>query len=222
MTINTTATFTVTATISNSAAITYSLLPTPPYTSIPVGMTINSQTGVITYINTVAAPIPVDFDQTYSATVVATSGVESESLAITITVFGLDHAPGWLTQPGSLGSYLIDQWVELVFHTYDPNDATVTYSLTYVPLDFPYTLTPTGFLYGESPLTAVQTIWEFTVTATSPTGSTAQTFTITVSSGPSNELVFNDTTGELGTWLDGAYVTINVQATSIHNGRLVY
>ena len=221
MTINTTANFTVLATISNNAPISYSLIPTAPYTNIPQGMNINPVTGVITYTNTVLSPIPADFEQTYSATVVATSGTVSDNLPITIIVLGLDHSPGWLTTAGSLGNYLIDQWVEIVFATYDPNGNEVTYSLSNVPQGFPYTLTPTGFLYGESPITAIETVWSFTVNATSVTGTSSETFYITVASGPSEELVFNSP-GELGTWSDGQYIVIDVRATSTRSALLIY
>lgn len=221
MTVNTTAMFTVAATISTGARISYSLIPTAPLPAVPLGMSIDSVTGVITYTNTVAAPVPVNFDQTYAVTVVATAGVVNEDLDVTITVLGADHAPGWLTPTGTLGKYLVDQWVEIVFNSYDPNGDIVIYTLQDSPQSFPYTLTPTGFLYGESPLTAISQDWVFTVVATSATGSTAETFTITVESGPSNNLVFNSP-GELGTWLDGQYITIDVRATSVNATRLVY
>ena len=222
MTVNTTASFKVLATISNNLNITYSLVPTPPAISIPNGMTINAATGIITYTNSVPLPVTTNFDQTYSATVVATAGVESSELPITITVIGYDHVPGWLTIAGSLGTIVIDQWIEVDFQTYEPNGNTVIYTLNTPPANFPFTLTSTGFLYGKAPLTATETLWSFTVNATSNIGTSSQNFSILVVAGPSNDLVWNNILGELGSWLDGQYVTIPITALSTRTPRITY
>ena len=222
MTVNTTATFTVTATISNNAIITYSLVPTPPAIAIPTGMIIDKATGVITYTNSVPLPVTINFDQTYPVTVVATSGIESETLPVTITVLGRDHVPGWITNAGSLGTVVVDQWIEIDLQTYEPNGGTVTYTLNNPPANFPFKLTPTGFLYGEAPLTATETLWTFIVDATSTVGTASQTFDILVVAGPSNQLTWDNLSGELGQWLDGQYVTIPVTATSTRSPRINY
>lgn len=222
MTVNTTATFTVTATISNNAIIQYNLVPTPPAITVPSGMSIDFNTGAITYANAVPLPVTTNFDQTYPVTVVASSGGVSESLPVTITVLGRDHAPGWITNAGSLGTVVIDQWIEVELQTYEPNGGKVTYTLNNPPPDFPFTLTPTGFLYGEAPLTATQTLWAFVVDATSSQGTSSQSFDILVIAGPSNQLTWNNTSGEVGSWLDGQYVNVPVTATSTRTPRIMY
>lgn len=222
MTVNTTATFIVTATISNDSIITYSLEPAPTVLQVPTGMSINEFTGVITYTNTIPLPVPIDFSETYNVTVVATAGEESESIVISITVLGHDHVPGWITEAGSLGTYVIDDWVEIIFETYEPNNDVVTYTLNNLPVNFPFILTPTGFLYGETPLTTTETLWSFGVDATSNVGVASQTFNILVIAGPSEQLMWNNPMGELGTWLDGQYVIIPVSAVSNRSPRISY
>jgi hypothetical protein len=223
MTVNTTANFTVAATISNNAVITYSLIPAPTVEFVPAGMTINAQTGVITYINSVVLPVPPYYDEIFTATVVATSGTGSENLTITIIVLGRDHVPGWISPPGTLGTYIIDSWVEYIFLAYDPNGSTITYTLSNPPAGFPFALTYNGFLYGEAPLTPSTMVWTFTVDATTNLGTSSEVFEITVIAGPGNQIIWNSSdNGELGTWYDGQFVAIYVQATSQRSQRLVY
>jgi hypothetical protein len=223
MTVNTTANFTAIATISNNEVITYSLMPAPGVEYIPAGMSIDAQTGVITYINTITLPVPPNFDQTYTVAIVATVGTGSENLTASIIVLGRDHAPGWISAAGTLGTYIIDAWIEYVFSAYDPNDNMITYSLSNPPAGFPFTLTYAGFLYGEAPLTASSTTWIFTVNATGINGTSRRVFEITVMAGPGNQILWNNSNnGELGIWLDGTFVAIYVQATSQRSPRIEY
>ena len=223
MTVNTTAYFTVTATISNNLLITYSLLPGPGVEYIPNGLIIDSITGVITYENNIATPVPPNFNETYSFIVVATSGTESENLNALITVLGTDEPPGWISPAGTIGTYLIDSWIEYQFESYDPNNAGITYSLISTPVTFPFTLNPLGFLFGEAPLVSSTTTLTFTVAASGSAGISTRIFDITIIAGPGNQIVWNNANGsELGAWYDGSFVTIYVQATSELSPRIEY
>jgi len=222
-TVGSKATFTVTATSSDGANIEYRLVRAPGTGALPPGMSIDSATGVITYSNASPVPLPAAYERTYMFVVRAILGSVYEDLAASITVLGADHVPGWLTPPGSLGTYDVGSMVEVDLRSFEPTGSAVAYTLQSQPTGFPFTLTTTGFMYGKAPFTKSSTVWAFTVAATSAVGTSTRSFTITVEQSATNGLMtWVNTTGELGSLPDGNAYNLYVGATSKRSNTVIH
>lgn len=218
-TIGETTTFTVTATISIDAAIVYRLV------QAPAGMSINSVTGVITYTPPLVS-IPIGLTEPYSVTynfkIRATANSQYEDIVVTVTALESGHPPVWNTVAGQLGVFISGKYVEATVSAYDPDRNTITYSLLDVDQTFPFTLTPTGFLYGAAPFYADETTVPFTIRATSVNGITERTFDVLITQDTTGGLlVWNSNTTVFGTILDGNTVELEVGANTTRPGRVV-
>jgi len=224
MTANTTAQFTVRAltTANTRKHIEYRLVRAPGYL-LPTGIVIDSKSGVITFKHTAPNPIPIAYEETYTFVVRAILGSVFEDITCNLTVIGTDHVPGWLTESGSLGSYIVGYTVEVGLSVYEPNGNTVTFSLINSSPTFPFTLTSTGFIYGKAPFTSNETTYNFTIGATSNVGTSTRNFSIvSYQSATSGLLQWTSNVTNLGSFVDGRFVSINVGAASLRNNTVVH
>lgn len=218
-TIGKTATYTVTATIGITAPIVYRLI------QAPAGMSINTVTGVITYtppLIIIPSGLTEPYAVTYSFKIRATANSQYEDLPVTVTALESGHPPVWNTVAGQLGVFISGKYVEATVSAYDPDNKAISYSLVDVDQTFPFTLTPTGFLYGAAPFYADETTVPFTIRATSANGTTERTFDVLITQDTTGGLlVWNSNTTVFGTILDGNTISLEVGATTTRPGRVV-
>lgn len=211
--------FKVTATISTSDAIVYRLV------QAPAGMSINAITGNIVYtppITIIPGDSTIPFSFTYSFKVRASANSTYEDLPATITVLESGHAPAWETAAGQLGVFISGKYVEATVSAYDANGDQITYALTDVEQTFPFTLTPTGFLYGPAPFYADETTIPFSIIATSVNGTAERTFDVLITQDTTGGLLFwNKDNNNLGTFKDGTVIEIEVGASSTRPNAVV-
>jgi hypothetical protein len=218
-TIGETATYTVSAAISIDTPIVYRLV------QAPAGMNINTVTGVIVYTPpTVIIPdgLTEPYSVTYSFKIRATANSQYEDLPVTVTALQRGHPPVWNTVAGQLGVFISGKYVEATVSAYDTNADIITYSLVDADQSFPFTLTPTGFLYGAAPFYADETTVPFTISATSINGTTERTFDVLITQDTTGGLlVWNSNTTVYGTIFDGNTVSLEVGAATTRPGRTV-
>lgn len=201
-------TFKVTAVSPNTTPVVYRLIP------VPAGMSINPNTGVITYVPPTPIPYPPQYELDIEFSVRATVGQYYDDYPVYITVLGVPHAPTWISRAGSVGSVITNEHLEKALEAYDSAGATLNYTLVSSTAGFPFTLTGTGLLYGTAPATQDSTLYVFTVSATSINGSTSRTFYVQVVQDEINGLLQWRNVAELGVVSDGQLVAFDVGATS--------
>lgn len=182
----------------------------------PAGLSINGYTGEITY----QAPV-VASDTTITFNVLATAGPLSSTLQCTIDLLSLPHAPVWVTDAGLVAEVDEGQLAEVVLEALEPNGAPLTFTLGSTSPSFPFTFdntTTSGnlvFVYGEPPELYQDTYYGFSVTASSAYGSTTRFFEILASPRvPGTHMNWTNPSGNLGVYLDGQFVAIDVSAVS--------
>ena len=207
-----TSTYTVVAHTDTTTPIVYSI---PEFTP-PAGLSINSQTGVVTY----AAP-SVTYDVTTAFTVRATTGTLYSDLPVTIVILTIPHAPAWVTGSGLIAETLENQFVEVPIAAYDSSGSAISYSVISSTPSFPFTLLSNStvsnqaVIYGSPPVLYTTTVYQFEITATSINGASTRTFDIIVNPNSVGALLYWKTTSsDLGTVLDGRYQTLDVSAVS--------
>lgn len=206
--VNRTSKYKVSAKSPNSTPVTYRLIPVVP------GMTIDANTGVITYTPPTPTPYPPQYEQQVNFSVRATVGQYYDDYPVYIIVLGVPHVPEWITTAGTIGTVITDTHLEKPLEAYDSNGDTITYSLVSSTVGFPFTLAPTGLVYGTAPATPDQQLFVFTVAATSANGSTNRTFYVQVVQDEINGLLQWRTNPELGSVNDGQLITIDCGANS--------
>jgi hypothetical protein len=209
---NGTSTYTVVAHTDTATPILYSI---PEFTP-PTGMSINSQSGVITY----AAP-SVTYDVTTAFTVRATTGTLYSDLPVTITVLTVPHAPAWVTDSGLIAEALENQFVEVPIAAYDSSGSAINYSVISSTPAFPFTLLSNSavsnqaVIYGSPPVLYTTTVYQFAITATSINGASTRTFDIIINPNSIGALLYwANESADLGTVLDGRFQTLDVRAVS--------
>lgn len=207
--VGTVTTFTVNATSPTTDPISYRLIRAPQ------GMIIDPLSGVITYNVPTPSPLPIPYESINQFVIRASVGTLYEDLSVYVWVLGIPHAPAWITDEGQIGSWVIGQYVEYTLEAYDPQGNEITYSFVNPSPGFPFTMTPTGFVYGMVPFTNDEPLYSFTVSATSPAGSTQRTFAIQATQEISPvALKWKNPSPDLGMITDGKVVTIDVGAVS--------
>jgi gliding motility-associated-like protein len=152
--------------------LTYTISPAPP-----AGITIDANTGIISYDNTIVPG-------SYPFTVTATNNLGSISTAYTLTVNAT--APAALVYSTNSSTAIRGTAGISVAPTVNNGGATVTYSLTgTVPGNITINAT-TGVISYDNALTVGN--YSLTVTATNVTGSTTVTYTININPSPNNNL----------------------------------
>jgi hypothetical protein len=192
--------------------VTYSI---PAFTP-PAGMSINSQTGVITY----AAPT-VSYDVTTAFTVRATAGSLYSDLPVTISVLTVPHVPAWITPSGLIEEALENQFVEVPVAAFDSSGGAITYSVTSSTPSFPFTLLSNSavsnqaVIYGLLPVLYTTTVYQFAITATSINGASTRTFDIIANPNSVGAVLYwKSQSTDLGPVLDGRFHTFDVSAIS--------
>lgn len=219
-TIGTQTTYQVAATYSKSSPITYRLIRPP------AGMSIDPATGTITYLPP-SSIIPIGsqtpFDITQEFSIRATADDTYETLPAYVIAMTSDHPPAWITVAGRIGEYISGRYVEYYLKAYDPTGEAITYTLVSPPVDFPFTLQPTGFLFGECPSIADDTVIAFTVAATTTKGTTRRTFNLLITQDTVSGLLYwADPSSDLGEIFDGQVITISVGAITSRSNAHVY
>ena len=197
--------YTVTAHSVSNINIAYSI----PQFAPPTGISISSSNGHIAY----SAPV-VTADQTISFPVRATTGTVSSDLTVSIDLLTVPHVPVWHTKSGLLAIVTEGEFVELDLVAYDSSGAAITYALVNSSPSFPFTLTATGLVYGHAPTLYANTVYQFTVSATSVNGTASQTMDIIAEPVTIGSLLYWNSDSNCGTIADGAYVTLDVSAAS--------
>ena len=207
-----TSTYTVVAHTDTTTPIVYSI---PEFTP-PAGLSINSQTGVVTY----AAP-SVTYDVTTAFTVRATTGILYSDLPVNIVVLTVPHVPAWVTDSGLLAEVLENQFVEVPIAAYDSSGSAISYSVVSSTPSFPFTLLSNSavsnqaVIYGSPPVLYTTTVYQFVISATSINGVSTRTFDIIVNPNSIGALLYwKSVSSDLGTVLDGRYQTLDVSAVS--------
>jgi hypothetical protein len=196
-------------------------LPTPsPYA------TINLRSGLLTCnANAIVS------NATLATVVRATDGITGASSNITIDIGIIVSAepPLWITSAGTLpGTYYGNQFVEYTLQAEDPYASEITYHLSShspgftLRLPTPQPPAASGLLYGTLPNVLEETIYTFTVMATSVNGSTSRTFDMLVNPAVLNADFYWNTASDLGSINDGEYARIAVNAVSDRGLTVVY
>jgi hypothetical protein len=204
--------FNVQATTSTTSPIIYGL------PSAPAEMYINGSTG---QINFTPPSLSANTEQLYTFTVNATIGSSVANLDCTITSVSIPHAPVWITPAGVIASIAQGRTLEVQLAAFDSQNENIFYSLESSISSLPFNLNEYGLIWGVAPNTTTDIDYEFTITATSPSGSTNQTFIITVTQfgAINNVFTFTNPTGELGSPIIDPITGSNVVA--IHHGQYV-
>lgn len=215
-----TTTYTVSATTDTAYPIVYSI---PEFTP-PVGLSINSQTGVITYIApTVLSDVITPF------TIRATTGAVYSDLDVTISVLTIPHAPAWITPSGLIAEDFENQFVEVPIAAYESSGAPISYSIVSSTPSFPFTLVSNAsvsnqaLIYGNLPIEYTTTVYQFTVAATSVNGVSIRTFDIIGNpSSIGDFLRWTNSSANLGPVLDGRFYAFDVSAITTQPGTIDY
>jgi len=196
-------------------------LPTPsPYA------TINLRSGLLTCnANAIVS------NTTLATVVRATDGISGASSNITVDIGIIVSAepPLWITSAGTIpGTYYGNQFVEYTLQAEDPYASEITYHLTShspgftLRLPTPQPPAASGLLYGTLPNVLEETIYTFTVAATSVNGTTSRTFDMLVNPAVLNADFYWNTASDLGSINDGEYARITVNAVSDRGLTVVY
>jgi len=198
-------TYPVHAHTTSGQLITYSI----PAFTVPTGISINSSNGLITY----SAPV-VYSDQATAFTVRATTSTVYSDLAVSIDLLTVPHAPAWVTASGLVAIVLEGSFMEVDLVAYDSSGANITYALVSSTPSLPFALTASGLVYGPTPTLYANTVYQFTVSASSSNGTTNRTFDIIASPVTVGALLYWNSKSDLGQISDGGYVTLDCSATS--------
>ena len=204
-----TSTYNVSAHTTGTLPITYSIAAFAP----PTGISINSNSGEITY----AAPA-ITTDQTTAFTLRAQTGSLYSDLPVTIDLLTVPHAPAWITKSGLLEVVNDAQFVELAVQAYDSSGGAITYALVSSMPAFPFELTTTGLIYGQVPTVYVDTVYQFTVSATTGSGSTNRMFDIIASPVNPSNIMYWTSPADMGTHQDGQFMVLDCTANSLRGG----
>lgn len=209
--------FTVTATVTGNAAISYSNVSV-----LDSRIAINSITGEIFFDNTnVTVVSDANIDIMLRAT--SSSGAYSDKL-VRITLVTLLHNPIWIT---SSTLYTVQQGTYLKFplETYVPNNSPVQYKIVSASTGFPFLIDSDGLLYGDVPFVEKNQLLTITVNAytvgTTLTYATNRTFNLQIARiNQEGVLNWRNPENEILNVSDGGVVVFDVGATST-SGRTV-
>lgn len=217
---NGTTVYTVSASTDTAYQIVYSI---PEFTP-PTGLSIDAQTGVLTY----NAPTVV-VDTTTAFTVRATTGPVYSDLDVYITVLTVPHAPAWVTPSGLIAEDYENQFVEVPISAYDSSGAPITYSVVSSTPSFPFTLVSNStisnqaLIYGNLPLEYTTTVYQFTIAATSINGVSVRTFDIIGNPASIGDFLrWKNESADLGTVLDGRFHAFDVSAITPQPTTIAY
>jgi len=203
-----TSTVSVHATTTGTIPIVYGLV------NPPTNMSINSSTGEITFQPPALSP---NTTETFTFTVNASVSTSVSNLVCNIVSVSVPSVPVWVTPAGQIGTISQGKTLEIQLSAFDSQNQQITYSLHSGNL--PFNLSQYGLIWGVAPAATFEDFYTFTVTATSPSGSTNNTFTIEVTQYESSNVVFVNQSGELGHQLIDPLTGSNVVA--IQDGQYV-
>ena len=170
-------------------------------------------------------------NSTISTVVRATDGVTGADSNVTVRI-GVVVSPGppqWITSSGTFsGIYYGNDFVEYVLQAEDPYASSIEYHLvSYTPgfnlkLPTPQPPANSGLLYGTLSNVLEQTIYYFTVAATSVNGTSTRTFDIIVKPAVFKADFYWVTADNLGTINEGEYITIAIKAITDRGNKVIY
>lgn len=210
---------------NNTEVKNYQLVAVPPagqhvsysLMSSPSGMTLNSITGLLSYnASVLSSNTSVLFN------VLASTSFASSDIDLTIDVIINPLNPRWVTSSGSLGTYAGEDFIEIRLEATDVTGATVTYAIVSAPIDFPLDLAGDGLLYGRFSNPLTETLWTFSVAATSVNGSNIRTFSLSIIPSSQYSLLTWITDSELGTVEEAEFAEISVKANTLRRRPLIY
>lgn len=189
-------------------------------------VTINNRSGLLT-----CDASAIVTNTTITTVVRATDSVSgaNSDISVSIGVIVSAEPPIWITSAGTLpGTYYGNQFVEYTLQAEDPYADEIYYSITSHSAGFTLTLpapqppAASGLLYGTLPNVLEETIYTFTVKATSSNGSTNRTFDILVNPAVLNADFYWTTPSDLGSINDGEYARITINAVTDRGTTVVY
>jgi hypothetical protein len=191
--------------------ITYSLV------SFPSGMSVSTDSGILVYdANAVTTNSTINFN------VAATTSSGSSNKTLTLDVVISPLAPKWYTTAGSLGVFAGNDFFNQQLIAEDVTGAAITYTITSFTAGFPLTLDSDGLLYGRFQNPFSETIFTFTVSATSINGSSSRTFSVTTVPNEQTSLLSWITPSNLGIVDEGQYYQLKIEAITRRNVPLIY
>jgi hypothetical protein len=215
----------------NVTPVGYQLVAIPPagqyvsYTLLtPItGMDVDQITGLLTYNAAVETS-----NVTKNMTVRASTGLADGDVDLSVSVVISPLAPRWVTSSGALENpiggenFPGNEFIEIILEATEVTGAEITYSFQTVSTGFPLELSTSGTLFGRPPDPVSETTYSFSITASSPNGSSTRNFTITIV--PSEEFsLLSWTSGEdLGSIDEGRYIDLKIRATTLRKSLILY
>lgn len=210
---------------TNLETSTYQLTAIPPPGDFVIYEILTPTTGA--YIDAYSGLLTYDSSSlTINTTVLigirATSVTGFSDIDVSIDVIAMPSAPSWITAAGSIGTFSGDDFLEIQLIADDPF-GSVSYLLSsFSPADFPFLLTSTGLLYGQSINPLSETRYDFTVIATSVNGSSSRSFYVTILPSETSNLLRWETPENLGTFDEGQYLQIPIRASTSRLSQITY
>jgi hypothetical protein len=166
-------TTTVLAVDANNLTLTYSITSG----SLPVGLTLNSSTGVIS-----GTTPTVTANTTSTFTISVSNGTNSSSRVFSITVNNsTNEPPVWSTAAGSIGSVNMNSSFNYSLSATDPNSDSISYSIASGSLPAGLSMNSLGVITGTTSTVSSTTTSNFTVSANDGHGGIVnRIFSITV------------------------------------------
>jgi hypothetical protein len=215
----------------NVLPVSYQLSATPPagqhvsYSLLtPItGMYLDQITGLLTYNAAVETT-----NITKNMTVRANAAVVGSDIGLSVAVVISPLAPKWVTSAGALENpfggenFSGNDFIEIILEATDVTGAEVTYSFYNIPVDFPLELSTSGTLFGRPQDPIEETTYSFSVTASSPNGSSTRSFTITIVPSEQFSLLYWISDEDLGSINEGQYIDMKVRAGTFRKSLILY
>jgi hypothetical protein len=158
------------ATDANGDTLSYSVVSG----ALPAGLSLSSA-GVIS-----GTPTAVTTDTTSNFTVSVSDGAFSVQQAFSLTILNVNHTPTWITSAGSLGTYDHESSISITLQANDPDNDSLTYSLTSGSLPAGLSLSSAGVISGLASAVVSDTTSNFTVSVSDGDLAVSRSFSITI------------------------------------------
>lgn len=212
-------TYQVQAQTNSSKSISYYLVPPLDNTGIPTGMTINTLTGVITFLPSNNIDVVTDINFTVRAQIDSTYIDQSLSIIQVPIVF----EPIWQTPANAiLDTIKSGEFFEYQLQAFNPNIDTIVYILVSALPTSTLLLTSTGLIHGRVPKVTQITDYTVGIIARNSTAGVTQYIKFRVLPNIDALLTFNSNVTDLGLYDQGQLVVFDVSATSTRTRNLTY
>jgi hypothetical protein len=216
----TTTNYQIKANTNSKKSISYYLIPPLDNTGIPIGMTIDTLTGIINF----SPPNNIDVVTDINFTVRAEIDQTYADQLLTIIQVPIIFEPIWQT-PGNTILAIIKsgEFFEYQLQAFNPNIDVITYILaTSLPTPSTLFLTSSGLLHGRVPKVSQITDYTVGIIARNAIAEVTQYIKFRVLPNIDANLTFNSTASNLGTFDQGQLVVFDISATSTRTQNITY